>query len=152
MKRTVVSYRIKSDRIEENTRLLQNVFQELEAKALPGVHYVTLQTGDGWYTHFATVDTDGVNPITTLGFVQAYVAGVKLRGPPQQSNDGATVVGIIWCSAGDRHRSRPEHATAHEIVPDNAESRATFDRLLAALQHGFHHIARAHSGSSGHRR
>src|SRR4051794_31125948 len=63
MKRTVVSYRIKSDRIDENTRLLKNVFAELEAKALPGVHYVTLQTGDGWYTHFTTVETEGVNPI-----------------------------------------------------------------------------------------
>lgn len=94
MKRTVVSYRIKSDRIEENTRLLKNIFAELEAKALPGVHYVTLQTGDGWYTHFTTVETDGVNPITTLDSFKAYVVGVRERcaEPPQQSND-VTVVG-----------------------------------------------------------
>ncbi len=70
MKRTVVSYKIKADRIEENTRLLENVFKELEAKTLRGVRYVTLQSGDGWYTHFTTVDSDGVNPITTTRLVQ----------------------------------------------------------------------------------
>jgi hypothetical protein len=93
MKRTVVSYQIKADRIEENTRLLENVFRELEAKHLDGVRYITLQSGDGWYTHFTTVENSGANPITTLDSFKEYVAGVRDRCavPPHQANDVAIV-------------------------------------------------------------
>lgn len=94
MKMTVVRYRIKPDCRDENTRLLQSVFKELQEKAPDGVSYVTLQSGDGWYTHFTTVDGDGVNPITLLDSFKAYVAGVKERcaEPPHQAND-VTIVG-----------------------------------------------------------
>jgi len=101
MKRTVVRYQIKADCVDENNRLLKDVFKELEAKGLDGVHYVTLQCGDGWYTHFTTVDNDGVNPITTLDSFKAYVAGVRDRcaAPPHQAND-VTIVGNYRMIAG----------------------------------------------------
>ena len=94
MRRTVVRYKIKADCAEENTRLLENEFKELQAKTPEGVRYITLQSGDGWYTHFTTVDSDGVNPITQLDSFKAYLAGVKERcdEPPHQAND-VTIVG-----------------------------------------------------------
>ena len=66
MKRTMVRYKVKPECEAENTRLIESVFKELRDKALPGVRYATLQSGDGWVTHFTTVESDGVNPITTL--------------------------------------------------------------------------------------
>jgi hypothetical protein len=94
MKRTVVRYKVKADRIEENNRLLEDVFKELKTKSLEGVRYMTLQSGDGWYTHFTTVDKDGVNPITQLDSFKTYLAGVRDRvvEPPHQAND-VTVIG-----------------------------------------------------------
>ena len=40
MKRTVVRYKAKPERIEENQRLIERVFQELHAKAPEGVRYL----------------------------------------------------------------------------------------------------------------
>ncbi|MGZ5829366.1 MAG: hypothetical protein ACXWJW_12630 [Xanthobacteraceae bacterium] len=55
MKRTMVRYKVKPECAAENMRLIEGVFQELREKALPGVRYATLQSGDGWVTHFTTV-------------------------------------------------------------------------------------------------
>jgi hypothetical protein len=94
MKRTMVRYKVKPEHAAENRRLVEGVFKELREKAFPGVRYATLQSGDGWVTHFTTVDGDGVNPITTLDAFKTYLAGVRERvvEPPQQAND-VTVIG-----------------------------------------------------------
>ncbi|MGZ3409300.1 MAG: hypothetical protein ACXWKC_19625 [Xanthobacteraceae bacterium] len=94
MKRTMVRYKVKPECAAENMRLIEGVFQELREKALPGVRYATLQSGDGWVTHFTTVESDGVNPITALDSFRTYVGSVRerLAEPPQQTND-VTVVG-----------------------------------------------------------
>jgi hypothetical protein len=102
MKQTVVRYKVKPECAAENTRQIKNVFQELAEKALPGVRYATLQSDDGWVTHFTVVDGDGVNPITTLDSFREYVGGVRSRlvDPPVQSNDVKVVGNYRMLDAG----------------------------------------------------
>ena len=89
MKQTMVRYKVKPECASENSRLIKNVFAELTHKALPNVRYESLQSEDGWMTHFTKFEGDGVNPITTLDSFREYVAGVRDRlvDPPVQSND-----------------------------------------------------------------
>ena len=56
MKRTVVRYKAKPEKVEENQRLIEKVFQELHAKSPGGVRYLALRLGDGTFVHFAAVD------------------------------------------------------------------------------------------------
>lgn len=58
MSATIVRYRVKSDRIEENVAYVEAVFAELEDAAPDGVHYATFQGADGVsFTHVAVFDT-----------------------------------------------------------------------------------------------
>ena len=45
MKRTVVRYKAKPEKVEENQRLIEKVFQELHAKSPGGVRYLALRLG-----------------------------------------------------------------------------------------------------------
>jgi hypothetical protein len=101
MKQTIVRYQVKPECAAENARLIKNVFRELSEKALPDVRYTTLQSGDGWVTHFTMFDGEGVNPITTLPSFREYVSGVRNRvvDPPSQAND-VTVVGNYGMLSG----------------------------------------------------
>jgi hypothetical protein len=94
MKRTLVRYQTPPERVEENVRLIEKVFQELQAKAPEGVRYLVLQLGDGTFVHFSAVETvDGASPIPKLDAFRTYVTGIKERcvEPPRQSD--ATIVG-----------------------------------------------------------
>jgi hypothetical protein len=94
MKRTVVRYKVKPDQVEENARLVKNVFAELKSKAPDGVHYMTLNLNDGTFVHFATVDDDNAdNPILKLDAFKAFTKDIASRciEPPQSA--AATVVG-----------------------------------------------------------
>ena len=67
MKRTVVRYRTKPETVQENERLIQEVFQELRAKSPEGVRYLAMKLSDGTFIHFSAVETkDGANPVPQL--------------------------------------------------------------------------------------
>ena len=53
MKRTIVRYKTKPETAQENERLIQQVFQELQAKSPEGVRYLALKLGDGTFIHFS---------------------------------------------------------------------------------------------------
>ena len=94
MKRTVVRYKIKTEKVEENARLIRNVFEELRAKSPQGVRYLALRLGDGTFVHFSTVDSeDGVSLIPGLEAFGPFQSGIKERcvEPPQSSD--VTIVG-----------------------------------------------------------
>ena len=94
MKRTLVRYKTKPERAQENARLIEQVFKELKAKAPDGVRYLCLKLDDGTFVHFSTVEsTDGAHPITSLEAFRAFQSGIKERCmEPPQSGD-ATIVG-----------------------------------------------------------
>jgi hypothetical protein len=94
MKRTLVRYRTKPERAEENQRLIENVFQELRTKSPDGVRYMALQLDDGTFVHFVTVESaDGANPLAALEAFQAFQYGVKERCIEAPRAGDATIVG-----------------------------------------------------------
>jgi hypothetical protein len=92
MKRTLVRYRTKPERAEENERLIGHVFQELQAKSPDGVRYLALRLDDGTFLHFIETG-DGTSPIPALEAFQSFQSGIKERCIEPPRAGGATIVG-----------------------------------------------------------
>ena len=58
MKRTLVRYKAKPDKVEENTALIERVFEELRMSAPTDVRYLVLRLDDGSFLHFAEREND----------------------------------------------------------------------------------------------
>jgi len=94
MKQTLVRYKTKPERAQENAQLIEQVFRELKAKSPDGVRYLCLKLGDGTFVHFATVEsTDGAHPITSLEAFRAFQSGIKERCMELPQSGDATIVG-----------------------------------------------------------
>ena len=94
MKQTLVRYKIKPEQVQENARLIRQVFEELKAKSLDSARYVVLQLPDGTFVHFATVENpDGPHPITSLETFRAFQNGIKERCMELPQSGDATIVG-----------------------------------------------------------
>ena len=83
---TVVRYRTKPDRADENQQLVEGVYAALAESRPDGFHYMTVRMADGVsFVHVASVETaDGTNPLTTtpaFGAFQADIAA-RLEEPP----------------------------------------------------------------------
>jgi hypothetical protein len=94
MKRSLIRYKTKPERTEENERLIKSVFVELHAKSPAGVRYLALKLGDGSFVHIVAADPgESATAITSLDAFSAFQNGIKDRTvEPPQSND-ATIVG-----------------------------------------------------------
>lgn len=80
MKGTLVRYTVRPDRVEENARLIEGVFEELKATALEGVRYIALRLDDGSFVHFAINETaEDRNPITQLAAFRTFQGGIEER-------------------------------------------------------------------------
>jgi hypothetical protein len=92
MKSTLVRYKTRPDQVQENERLIAQMFRELEQKAPEGVRYLALKLGDGTFVHFSMTD-DGASPIPALEAFRSFQDGIKKRCiEPPQSGD-AIIVG-----------------------------------------------------------
>ncbi len=94
MKRMLVHYRTKPGMAQENARLIENVFQELQATSPDGIRYLALRLADGTFVHFVALDSaDGSSPLSRLGTFRTFQSGIKERcfEPPQAGD--ATIVG-----------------------------------------------------------
>jgi hypothetical protein len=92
---TVVRYKTKPDRADENQAFIEEVFAELNAERPEGLRYLTFRLGDGVsFVHIASIETvDGANPLAaTLAFgaFQREIADRCEEGPLVMD---ATVVG-----------------------------------------------------------
>jgi len=85
MRRVMVKYRVKADRVAENERLIADVFAELANARLP-VQYAAYRMPDGVsFVHVAAVElVEGKNPLVALPAFQRYVAeiGARCDEPP----------------------------------------------------------------------
>jgi hypothetical protein len=92
MKRTLVRYRTKPEKTEENQRLIEKVFEELHAKSPEGLRYLALRLGDGTFVHFVSVE-DGAASVTALDAFRHFQGEIKERcaEPPQAGE--VTIVG-----------------------------------------------------------
>jgi hypothetical protein len=69
MKRVMVRYKVKPDRVQENEWLVQAVYEELTRTQPTGLRYATLRLADGVsFVHLAEIE-DERNP---LGDVEAF--------------------------------------------------------------------------------
>ena len=77
----VIRYRPKADRADENQRLVEAVFEELNAADPGGIRYVTYRLADGTFIHVAAVEGEG-NPLDGIAAFGAFVEGVGDRCEP----------------------------------------------------------------------
>jgi hypothetical protein len=89
MKRQMVRYTVKPERVAENDELLRAVFEELERTKPDGLRYATFRLEDGRsYVHMVSVETaDGENPLTKTEAWARYQESVRdrLEAPPEFS-------------------------------------------------------------------
>ena len=89
MKRTMVRYTVKPERVAENEELLRAVFDELERTKPDGLRYATFRLDDGrTYLHVVSVETaDGENPLPKTQAFARYSENVRerLEAPPEIS-------------------------------------------------------------------
>ena len=96
MPNVVVRYRTKPERAEENQKLVEQVFAELDAMGATGFTYTSLRLEDGVSFVHVVVEDEGAEPSVSLADVpafQAFVAGIADRCDEPPVAMGATVVG-----------------------------------------------------------
>ncbi|HEY3919210.1 MAG TPA: hypothetical protein VGL83_15570 [Stellaceae bacterium] len=93
MRRQIVVYKTKPEKTGENQRLIEQVFEELRAKAPSDLRYMSARLGDGTFVHIAFSEAGDSSPFTRLASFQAYLEGIKERvaAPPLQGE--ATIIG-----------------------------------------------------------
>ena len=92
---TVVRYRVKADRAQENIEFISAVFAELKEKSPPGFHYASFNLEDGVsFIHVAALD-EGVegNPLPQMEAFKRFVADIKERCEEPPAATPASVVG-----------------------------------------------------------
>ncbi len=97
MKRVVVRYRVKPEKLAEHEELVRRVFEELELLRPSGLSYQAIKLGDGTnFIHLAEVATpDGVNPLTTLKSFKEFVGSIGERVEEEVTSSPATLVGAF---------------------------------------------------------
>ncbi len=81
MKRVIVRYRVKADRVADNERYIRAVFEELERTAPAGLRYASFKLDDGVsFLHFASIETaDESNPLLAIAAFKEFTAQIKDR-------------------------------------------------------------------------
>jgi hypothetical protein len=96
MTATVVRYQAKPDRADENQRLVEQVFAELEERQPEGFTYKAFRLEDGVSFVHVVVEHDDVESPDSLQDVpafQSFVAGIADRCDIQPVAKAATVIG-----------------------------------------------------------
>ena len=79
MMKSMIRYKVKADRAEENQHFVENVFEELRRSSPPGLHYATFKLKDGVsFVHIVSIETPE-NPLGQLPAFQAFQADIKDR-------------------------------------------------------------------------
>lgn len=81
MKRMMVRYKVKPDRVAENERSIASVFEQLNREQPAGLRYASFRLDDGVsFVHIVEVDTpDGSHPLQALSAFNAFTASVRDR-------------------------------------------------------------------------
>jgi hypothetical protein len=87
VRRVVVRYEVKPERVAEHEALLQGVFDELREVAPAGLSYDVVRLADGVsFLHMASIAAAD-NPLTSLGAFRRFAAeiGSRCQAPPVTS-------------------------------------------------------------------
>jgi hypothetical protein len=95
MTNTVVRYQVKPERAEENQRLIEAVFAELEEREPEGFTYKVFRLDDGVSFIHVVIEHDIDEPesLQDVPAFQAFTAGIAERCEVQPVVAGATIVG-----------------------------------------------------------
>jgi hypothetical protein len=95
MKATVVRYQAKPDRADENQKLIEAVFADLERRQPNGFAYTVFRLDEGVSFMHVVVEREVSNPdsLQDVPAFQAFVAGIADRCTVPPDPSGATVVG-----------------------------------------------------------
>lgn len=101
MKTTVVRYKVKPDKADENREFIRGVFAELDENKPERVRYVSFNLEDGQtFVHIAVVETeDGSNPLPETASFKRFVADLKDRCEEPPVATAAEIVGsyrLFW--------------------------------------------------------
>lgn len=93
--KTVVRYKTKAGRGDENQRLVEQVYQELAAAAPGGLQYATFRLADGVsFIHIAMTDAeDSPNPLGKVAAFAEFLRNIAERCDEPPVAETATVVG-----------------------------------------------------------
>jgi predicted SnoaL-like aldol condensation-catalyzing enzyme len=95
MKTTVVRYQAKPERADDNQRLIEAVFAELDERTPEGFTYKVFRLEDGVsFIHVVIEhDVDDPDSLQAVPAFQAFVAGIADRCDIPPVATGATIVG-----------------------------------------------------------
>jgi len=61
MKKTQITYTVKPEKVDENIRLIQEVFKQLQNDKINGIKYTCYKVGDNVFTHIVQFENDAAN-------------------------------------------------------------------------------------------
>jgi len=101
METTVVRYKVKADRADENRQFIKKVFAQLDEDKPDGLRYVSFNLDDGLsFVHIAVVETaDGKNPLPETFAFQDFLSEIKDRCDEPPVATKADIVGsyrLFW--------------------------------------------------------
>ena len=81
MKRVLVRYRVKPDRVRENEDLVRAVYEELGQARPEGIRYATFRGNDGVsFFHIASIESpDDKNPLPSLAAFKRFTENIEER-------------------------------------------------------------------------
>ena len=95
MKTTVVRYKVKPDRAEENIGYISKVFEQLKQELPPGLRYVSMNCEDGVsFIHIAILDDDNMeNPLPHMRAFKEFTSQIRDRCDEPPVATSANMVG-----------------------------------------------------------
>lgn len=77
--KSMIRYKVKADRAEENQQFVKNVFEELRRSSPAGIHYATFKLSDGVsFVHVVSIDAPE-NPLRQSPAFQAFQENIADR-------------------------------------------------------------------------
>jgi hypothetical protein len=93
MRRVIVRYRVKPDRVDENENLVRAVYKELAETEPEGLRYATLRLDDGVsFVHLSESESD-TSPLTEVPAFQDFQKEIADRSDEQPVVTEVEVVG-----------------------------------------------------------
>jgi hypothetical protein len=100
MRRVMVSYRVKPDRVQENEALVRAVYDELHSANPAGLRYGTFKRDDGvTFVHIAETD-ESENPLSGVAAFKQFQSGIGDRCDEPPTTTQLTEVGSFHLFEG----------------------------------------------------
>lgn len=101
METTIVRYKVKADRVDDNKAFIRQVFEELDASKPEGLRYVSFNLADGvTFVHIAVVESaDGENPLPKTAAFKKFIVDIKDRCDEPPAASSADIIGsyrLFW--------------------------------------------------------